>query len=142
MKKNRRKGVALLSAVILMSVIVCFLLLLYAIISGFIISNKYEAKKLSNESVINEIYGDFIDNGSIDGVYNGITNEVVVSQSDSNVKAVVATSGGKMMFYAIYDFGLNNLLAMQKKNFYITQKVDGGKTYYYLADMVRYKEIE
>ena len=139
--KSKKRGVALLSVIVMMSVVVCFSLLIYTLIISSNVANIYE-KTISKKIILtNKIFDDFVDNGVIDNEYE---IAVKVFSENENLKAVVAKNENSddtnLYFLAVYDFENNKIIARQSDNFYITIKQYEGRNYYYLADVVRYKE--
>ena len=143
MKTNKKKGIALMSALILMTVIISFTGLFLVLVKTFNLSNKVEQKRTQNLSTYYKIKADFLDNQIVDDEYDF---DVEVVEHDANTKAVVVKRKNSsniegMFYYFIYDFSNSKLLAEQNKNFYLTIKNDGGTDYYYLADLVKYMEV-
>ncbi len=143
MKTNKKKGIALMSALILMTVIISFTGLFLVLVKTFNLSNKVEQKRTQNLSTYYKIKADFLDNQIVDDEYDF---DIEVVEHDANTKAVVVKRKNSsniegMFYYFIYDFSNSKLLAEQNKNFYLTIKNDGGTDYYYLADLVKYMEV-
>ena len=143
MRINKKKGIALMSALILMSVIISFTGLFLALVQSFNLANKIEQKRIQNLTTYYNIRKDFLENQVIDNEYDFA---VEVIEHDANTKAVVVKRKNNsniegIIYYFIYDFSNSKLLAEQNKNFYITIKNDGGTDYYYLADLVKYMEV-
>lgn len=143
MKINKKKGVALLSVLILMTVIISFTGLFLALVKSLNFANKIEQNKTQKVATYYKIKQDFLDNQVIDEDYD---YDIEIVEHDENIKAVVAikknsTDVSDMIYYCIYNFSTSKILAEQNKNFYLTIKQDGGDSYYYLADLVKYKEV-
>lgn len=142
MKTNKKKGVALLSALILMTVIISFTGLFIALVQSFNLANRLEQNKTQKVSTYYKIRQDFL-NDTLDDEYE---YDIEILEHDENIKAVVAkkknsTNIADMVYYCVYNFSTSKILAEQNKNFYLTIKEDGGNNYYYLADLVKYKEV-
>ena len=143
MRINKKKGIALMSALVLMSVIISFTGLFLALVQSFNLANKIEQKRIQNLTTYYNIRKDFLENQVIDNEYDF---DIEVIEHDTNTKAVVVKRKNNsniegIIYYFIYDFSNSKLLAEQNKNFYITIKNDGGTNYYYLADLVKYMEV-
>lgn len=140
--KNKKKGVALLSVIVMMSIVVLFSLLIYSLIIGSSMANTYQKLQTNKLTLTNKIYEDFVDNGAIDGEYE-LETEVV--DGDGQVKALIVKKKNaddlNLYFLAVYDFEDQRVIAKQNSNFQITKKDFEGKEFYYLADVVKYKEV-
>ena len=149
MFKNKKKGVALISTIILMSVVVCVFLLLTTLLMSGVVSNKFQTQKLKNQTTISKVFKDFADNQTIDETYD-FDVQIYTNQSNTNQKAVVAKKQGasatKMFYYCICEFDAENpttyqKLAEQDKDFYLTIREVDGVEYYFLADLIKYVEV-
>ena len=144
MKTNKKKGAALLSVIVLLSVVVSFSLVIFALIINSNATTAYISTTIKKEIVTNKIFADFVDNQVVDGEYD-FDIDIYTAEENANIKAVVVKKNGasaeNLYFYGIYDFENEKALAKQAKNFELTTKVVDGKTYYYLADIVKYKEV-
>ena len=143
MKINKRKGVALLSVLILMTVIISFSALFIALVKSLNLTKRIEQLKTQKVSTYYQIRQDFLDNQTIDDEYD---YGVEIVEHDEDIMAVVAkkkngTGISDMVYYCVYNFSTSKILAEQNKNFYITIKDEGGINYYYLADLVKYMEV-
>ena len=138
---NKKKGVAIVSAVVIMSLVVIFTTLLFSLIMGFSINSRQSDLHLREKSFINKVCLDFIDDGEVDE-YDGYFFLVRTNEDNVNQKALVcskysAIKHDNIFFYCIYDFGENKFLAVQRYNQFITEKEEAGQTVYYLADLIK-----
>ena len=142
MKEGRKKGFAIPTVVVMMAIILAFSILLVSIVAGATLSTKYETAKLEKQISINKLRQDFVADGQIDETYD-FDCEIVENQENANQKALVARKNGinQIYFLFIYDFSQSKVLANQTENFAITIKNVGGQDYYYLADVIKYKEV-
>lgn len=147
MQKNKKKGVAILSAIILMTIVISISGLLFALITSSNLKNKIQKNRFEKYMITQKIFSDFVDNGIIDGEYN-LNIELLDNSNDTKtgIQGVVAkliNSNFKtdLYYYCVYDFDNNKILAEQSDNFYITIKTIDNVNYYYLADLIRYKEV-
>ena len=143
MRINKKKGVALLSALILMIVVISFTGLCIALVMSFNLSNRYEKNRTQRLATFYKIRQDFLDNQTINDEYD---YHIEIVEHDADIKAVVVKKKNKaniddMVYYCIYNFSSSKILAEQNENFYLTIKNDGGNDYYYLADLVKYMEV-
>ena len=142
--KNKKRGVALPSVIVLMSIVVAFSLLLITMVAGSNISTQYQIAKLEKQIAVSKMQADFVDNGSLDGEYTQ-TFEIIGNDQNTDQKALVVKkksgSDTDLYFLLIYDFAQNKVLAIQTENFAISTKQIGETTYYYLADIIKYKEV-
>ena len=58
--KNKKRGVALLSVIVLMSVVICFTLLMTAFVIGSSLTVRYQTSMLSNQVEILKLKNDFV----------------------------------------------------------------------------------
>lgn len=141
--KNKKKGIAIPTVVVLMSVIVAFSLLLINLVVGAQISTKAQAMELEKQITISQMKLDFAQNGTLIGTYSQ-SFEIFENEQNQNQKALVVKKSNQsdfdLYFLFIYDFEQNKVLANQTANFAISEKQIGEKTYYYLADIIKYKE--
>ena len=68
--KNKKKGIAIPTVVVLMSVIVAFSLLLITLVVGAQISTKAQAMELEKQITISQMKLDFAQNGTLIGTYS------------------------------------------------------------------------
>ena len=146
---NKKKGVALLSTLIFMTVVICVSLLLFTVLTYGALANKYQQQKLEKQVTIKKIFKDFVDNQTIDGTYD-YDVEIYTNENNANQKAVVVKKSGavakNMLYYCICEFDSEvptnyQILAQQEKNFYLTTRIVNGVNYYYLADLIKYVEV-
>lgn len=143
MEINKKKGVALMSALILMVVIISFSGMFFAIVQSLNLSNRLQQNKTQKLATYYKIRQDFLDDQVIDDEYDYF---IEIIEHDENIKALVIkrtenSAKTDLSYYFIYNFSTFKILAEQDKNFYLTIKNDGGNDYYYLADLVKYKEV-
>lgn len=143
MEINKKKGVALMSALILMVVIISFSGMFFAIVQSLNLSNRLQQNKIQKLATYYKIRQDFLDDQVINDEYEYF---VEIIEHDENIKALVIkrtenSAKTDLSYYFIYNFSTFKILAEQDKNFYLTIKNDGGNDYYYLADLVKYKEV-
>ena len=141
--KNKKKGVALPSVIALMGVVVAFSLLMITLAVGSNISYQSQTLQLNKQITVNKMKVDFVDDGVVDGEYDH-SYEIVENDQNPNQKALVVkkknNSDIDLYFLFVYDFAENKVLANQTESFAISTKQVGEKTYYYLADIIKYKE--
>lgn len=141
---NRKRGFALMSAVIIMTIVVAFSMLLFSFILQTKSYAKFSTTTLNNKIKFQKIYADFLDNEQIDEIYDDDV-KIYTSDENSKIKALVVKSKNaktaQISFLAVYDFSQNQNLAKQNQNFYLTIKNFNGVNYYYLADIVRYEKV-
>lgn len=141
---NKKKGVALLTALIFMTIIISISMLLFTILIGGRISNKYEISRLNRLVEMENITQDFINENLKDDYDYSV--RVFASDDDANIKAVVVkakTANDKnISYYCIYNFSTKEILAKQNQNFDLTKKEYMGEEYYYLSNIVRYVKVQ
>ena len=152
MNKNKRKGVVIASTLVFMTIVICFSSIIFLLIASTTIKNKIQDNKLEKYIKTQKIrldlienYGSVTENTTVENDYN-LNIEIIVNPNNTNQKAVVvkklsAVAKTDLYYYCIYDFDENKMLAEQTDKFYITQKDDSGTQYYFLADLIRYKEV-
>jgi hypothetical protein len=147
MAKNKKKGVAILSALVLMTVVIIISGLLFAINTSSNLKNRKQKYNIEKYITTTKIFNDFIDNGQIDGEY---TFDIEIIDNFHNakegiqaivVKKINATSTIDLYYYCIYDFDNKTVLAEQSGNFYLTTQNIDNVDYYFLADLIKYKEV-
>lgn len=143
MEINKKKGVALMSALILMVVIISFSGMFFAIVQSLNLSNRLQQNKTQKLATYYKIRQDFLDDQVINDEYDYF---IEIIEHDENIKALVIkrtenSAKTDLSYYFIYNFSTFKILAEQDKNFYLTIKNDGVNDYYYLADLVKYKEV-
>ena len=149
MWSNKKKGVALLSTLIFMSVVICVSLLMFAILTYSAVANKYEQQKLEKQVTLSKIFDDFVDNQTINNSYD-FDVQIYTNQDNTNQKAVVVKKTGasakNLYYYCICEFDSvvptnYQILAQQQKDFYLTTQNVDGVDYYFLADLIKYVEV-
>lgn len=141
---KKQKGMAIPSVIAVMSVVVCFSLLLITLVVGSNISTRYQTAKLEKQILTNQMKADFVDNQTLDNNYD-YDYIIIENENNSNQKALVVKKSNKsdldLYFLFVYDFEEEKILASQTQSFSISTKQIGEKTFYYLADIIKYKEI-
>ena len=147
MQNNKKKGVAIVSAVIFMTIIVAVSGLLFTLMASLNLKNLQQKNKLQRYITMQQIQREFVANGEVTGEYQYdvevFNNSNLTKQG---VQAVVvkkdsSSSATDLIYYVVYDFDNQKILAEQTQNFYITIKDISGTDFYYLADLVKYKEV-
>ena len=147
MKSRKKKGVAIVTALIFMTIIIAVTGLLFALMASLTSKNIIQKNKLKRFVTLQQIKNDFIDNGFIDAEYEydvQIFNNSNATQS--GVQAVVVKkdnveSSIDLIYYVVYDFDNQKVVAEQTENFYLTIKNIDNVDFYYLANLVKYKEV-
>lgn len=134
---NRKKGSTLLSAMVLMSIVICFTTLLIALITNSNLFGKYQNKNLNKSITFEKITQDFLQDQTIDENYDYLI-EIVQKQDNVNQKALVVYRNNyktidNICYYMIYDFFENKIIAKQNSNFYITNI----NNEFYLAGIIK-----
>ena len=139
---NKKRGSIMVSSIICMLVVITLCLLLINLVNYTISLNKMFASNQKLNFEFQQLLVDFKDNSYIDSNYK-YNYEILTSDENPNIKAVIYfTNNNNLLFYAVYDFENLETLSCQTDNFYITKRIYNGKEYYYLADLIRYKEVE
>ena len=127
---RKQKGAALPSAIM----VVILLMAVTFGVSYLVIHNatlrRVEANNAAKRVEFAEAYEKFKANGEIPAMENStyVYSKLEEAMELTGKKAIIAkTKGGRMDFYAIYDFDGNKTLAYQTEDFYIT--VIGEKSY-------------
>ena len=141
-KKKKNKGFAIPTVVVMMAIIIAFSILLVTLVAGANLSVKYQTAKLEKQIGINKLRQDFISDGQIDETCDFVC-DIIENEENANQKALIAkkNNSNDIYYLLIYDFSQNRVLANQSENFAMTIKNVGGKNYYYLADIIKYKEV-
>lgn len=147
MINRRKRGVALVSAIIFMTIIVAVSSLLFTLMASLNFKNIVEKKKIERYATLQQIKKDFIDDGVVNNEYDyDVETFNNSNMAQSGVQAVVVKKDSNLpntdlIYYVVYDFDNQKLLAEQTENFYITIKNTDGVDFYYLANLVKYKEV-
>ena len=147
MVNKREKGIAIVSALIFMTIIIAVSGLIFTLMASLNVKNIVQKKKIEQQITFQQIKKDFKEDGKINGEYDyniEIFNNT--NASKSGVQAVVvkkysSASATDLLYYMIYDFDNQKILAEQTENFYITIKNVDDVNFYYLANIVKYKEV-
>ncbi|HAJ78051.1 MAG TPA: hypothetical protein DCO89_03190 [Clostridiales bacterium] len=147
MVNKKEKGIAIVSALIFMTIIIAVSGLLFTLMASLNAKNIVQKKKIEQQITFQQIKKDFKEDGKINGEYDyniEIFNNT--NASKSGVQAVVvkkysSASATDLLYYMIYDFDNQKILAEQTENFYITIKNVDDVNFYYLANIVKYKEV-
>ena len=147
MINSKKRGVAIASALIFMTIIIVVSGLLFTLMASLNTKNIFQKKKLERYLLLQQIKQDFADNGTINGEYE--YNVEIFDNANppqNGVQAVVAkednsSSSTNIIYYVVYDFDNQKILAEQTENFYLTIKNIDGVDFYYLANLVKYKEV-
>ena len=152
MRFNRRKGVVIASTLVFMVIVICFSSLIFLLISSTTLKNKIQNNKIEKYIITQNIRtlfiqscGEITENTYVEKDYN-LNIEIVVNSNNVDQKAVVvkkssAVSKTDLYYYMIYDFDEGKALAEQTDKFYITTQNVSGVDYYFLADLIKYKEV-
>ena len=137
MKFDKKKGSTILSAIFLLTIVVSFSMLLFALVASSSLLNKYQDNIVQKSIITSKIHRDFVQDSTIDDTYDYLI-DVIENDSNTNQKAVVVyktnvRSINNIYYYCIYDFAENKVIAEQSDNFYITN-ISGD---FYLANIVK-----
>lgn len=141
--KNKKRGVALLSTVVLMVVVITFSLLIFTLIANSNATGKVNESITKKEILSNRVYADFTADGEINEEYDLDLN-IYTNQDNSNIKAVVAKkqiSSKNIYFMVVYDFENNQVIARQLSNFELSIKDVDGELFYYLPGNIKYERV-
>lgn len=141
--KNKKRGVALLSTVVLMVVVITFSLLIFTLIANSNATGKVNESITKKEILSNRVYADFTADGEINEEYDLDLN-IYTNQDNSNIKAVVAKkqiSSKNIYFMVVYDFENNQVIARQLSNFELSIKDVDGELFYYLPGNIKYERL-
>ena len=137
MKFDKKKGSTILSAIFLLTIVVSFSMLLFALVASSSLLNKYQDNIVQKSIITSKIHKDFVQDSMIDDTYDYLI-DVIENGSNTNQKAVVVyktnvRSINNIYYYCIYDSAENKVIAEQSDNFYITN-ISGD---FYLANIVK-----
>ncbi len=141
--RDKRKGVAILSAMTAMSVVILLSALIFSLVISFSLSSRISEAHIHKSALLLSAKQDFIDNGEIDGEYD--YHFLIVTSEDSiSQKALVCSKSqtitlNNIYFYIIYDFDTHKLVAQQSEDIWIESRDIGGQTAHYLAGIVRFE---
>lgn len=141
--KNKKRGVALLSTVVLMVVVITFSILIFTLIANSNATGKVNESITKKEILSNRVYADFTADGEINEEYDLDLN-IYTNQDNSNIKAVVAKkqiSSKNIYFMVVYDFENNQVIARQLSNFELSIKDVDGELFYYLPGNIKYERV-
>lgn len=141
--KNKKRGAALISSVVLMMVVITFSLLMFTIIINSRATVKYNEVVTAKNIMVNKVCKDFVDDGDIDGDYD-LYLQIYENPENSNIKAVVAKkqqTSANIYFLVVYDFENNEIIAKQQQNFELSVKNVDGQNYYFLPGDVKYERV-
>ena len=145
-----KRGFALPSVVVVMFIVVTMSTLMLTLVSIVHSNVEYNRVLFSRQNQIEKIKKDFIDNGTIDNLYDlkyeifensNDVNEILNNEKD--IKAITISLKNSQDFLAVvvYNFDDNKMISNQNSNFYITIKNIQDKNYYFFADIIKFKEV-
>ena len=134
---NRKKGVALLSVIIIMSIVLSLSLLMIALLMGSNLTGRYQSAQLKSQTKILEIKNDFLDDAEVSSEYYDI--QIKNSVENENIKLLIVSKTGEVKYICVYDFGESKMLASQMQNFALSNIEIEQVEYYSVAGYSFYK---
>ena len=131
--KNKKKGVALLSVIVLMSVVMAFTLLMTTLIIGTSYTIKYQIAQTKESAQILKLKDDFLSDGQATSEKYEIT--IKNSSVSEEIKLMIVSKSGETKYICVYNFEESKTLADQRQNFAIEDNQD----YYSIAGYDFYK---
>lgn len=141
--KDKRKGVAILSAMITMSVVILLSTLIISLVISFSLMSRHSEAHIHKSALMLSAKQDFIDNGVMDDSYDYYFL-IVTSEDNPSQKALICSKSShialsNIYFYIIYDFDSHKILAQQSEDIWVESREVGGQTAHYLAGIVRFE---